>query len=541
MSNYLDFFPKPLLEDIIKGECLPIIGSGFSLNANMPNGINMPLWDDLGKKFAFYLNNYKYTNALDAISAFSHEYTRNKLIGKLFEFLNIDKIKPGETHKSFTELPFKMVCTTNFDFLLEDSYRLHKSFKPIVNESQLSLSSDENTTLILKIHGDLNNPDQLIATEEDYDLFIEKNPLLSTYLSYLLIVKTPLFLGYSIDDPDFRQIFKIVNERLGQSRRPAYTIKVNAQIHEIMKYERRGVKVINIIDQNLNDPKQFYPEVFPKLFKELKIYCDKNVLKNSTFVQREPIKQIFNNEGSQNRLCFFSVPYSTLPLYKELVFPLVEKNGFIPISADEVITTGDTFIAKISALIDKSELIICDIDGNNKNVLHELNIINGNKNKKILIVENEKNSCTDKYKINNSTYIVKDDNLDFVKKIDIWLKKISPIFYNDFTEEPFRLLKKGEYRAAIISAFSLLEIELNKLYEQNDICDKNRIIPIRDIAEKLIQLQILNEDQYNRLKKWRHIRNTLVHTSKTIDDNQAKNIVNGLMDIINSVKNKREE
>lgn len=540
MSNYLDFFPKTLLEDIIKGECLPIIGSGFSLNASMPDNIKMPLWDELGEKFAEYLPDYKYTNALDAISAFSHEYTRNKMIDKLFHFLNIDKIKPGDTHKSFAELPFKMVCTTNFDFLLEDAYR-EKSFKVIVNESQLSLSSDDNTTLILKIHGDLNNPNQLVATEEDYDLFIEKNPIFSTYLSYLLIVKTPLFLGYSIDDPDFRQIFKIVNERLGQSRRPAYTIKINAQNHEIMKYERRGVKVINIIDSTITNPNQLYSQILPQVFNELKTYCDKNVLKNGLFVQREPVKQIFNNKETQNRLCFFSVPYSELSLYKELVFPLVKLNGFIPISADEVITPGDTTIAKISALIDKSELAICDIADNNKFVLQELNMIIENKNKKILIIGNNKNLCADKYKTDNSTYIQKDDDLKFIEKINSWLEHISQSLYTNFKTEPLRLLKKEEYRSAIVSAFSLLEVELNKFYQRNNIANENKIVQYHYVTEKLLQLQILDQEQYNHLQKWRSIRNTLVHTDKTIDNKQAKVIVKGIMDIIESIQNKIDE
>ena len=30
--------PKPLLEDIVNGKCLPFIGSGFSLNVEVQNG-----------------------------------------------------------------------------------------------------------------------------------------------------------------------------------------------------------------------------------------------------------------------------------------------------------------------------------------------------------------------------------------------------------------------------------------------------------------------------------------------------------------------
>jgi len=38
--------PKPLLEDIASGKCLPFIGAGFSLNAKLPEGEVMPDWSD---------------------------------------------------------------------------------------------------------------------------------------------------------------------------------------------------------------------------------------------------------------------------------------------------------------------------------------------------------------------------------------------------------------------------------------------------------------------------------------------------------------
>lgn len=532
MAEYLKYFPKPLLEEIIKGECLPIIGSGFSLNAIMPKGIKMPLWDELGKKFATYLPDYNYTNALDAISAYSHEYTRNNLISKLYDLLYVNVIKPGETHTTFSDLPFKIVCTTNFDFLLEDSYQI---CKPIIDETQLSLSSDENTTLILKIHGDLNHPTQLVATEEDYDTFIDKNPLLATYLSYLLIVKTPLFIGYSIDDPDFRQIFKIVNERLGQSRRPAYTIKINANHHEIAKYERRGVKVINIVDT-----KQSYSKVFPDLFRELKQYWNDNILKTSTFTQKETMIQLLNKTDSQNRLCFFSVPFSTLPLYKDLIFPLVEKYGFVPLSADEVISYGDTILAKINAMIEKSDIIICDITNNNSNVLYELNTAIGYKSKKVLIVGDENSFSTLKFKMNNAEYVTRENNLEFVERIDNWLKNLSEPLYDTFSKEPMRLFDKEEYRAAIISAFSLLEVELNSFYESRNLIYKDEKASMQKLTEKLHNLEVLSNEQMFMLRKWQRVRNELVHTKRSITKKDAKEIVYGLMDMISFIRNQKK-
>lgn len=528
MSNYLSFFPKPLLEDIIKGECLPIIGSGFSLNAEMPKDVTMPLWNDLGKKFAKYLNEYDPAdNALEIISAYCHKFTRNDMIRKLRTFLNIDRIEPGKTHKLFAELPFTIVCTTNFDNLLENSYSI---CKPIVvaEEERLSVSHDGEFPLIIKLHGDFDHLSQLIVTEDDYDLFEEKNPLMTTYMSYLLIVKTPLFIGYSIDDPDLRQIFKVVGERLGSFKRPAYVITVNAKEKEIAKYERRGVKVIDIKGRGLS-----YSSVFPDLFKELKQYLNDNVLKNSTISQSETKKQLLHKEPLQNRLCYFSISHADLSLYQEFVFPLVRKYGLIPLSIDEVVTVGDTILSKINAMIDKAKLIICDISGNNRFGLQEFGMALTYPGKKILLIADEESAS----KVPpNYIYIRKDQDLKFIGQVDSWLKTNSEDMYKAFSDEPMRLLEKGEPRAAFVSAFSLLEIELNHLFERDDNPQESRVIPIWKLIDDAYLQNKLNKEQFQKLQYWLRIRNKIVHTKESESEKITPEMVRAVMEIIETIR-----
>jgi hypothetical protein len=51
MTNYLHLVPRPLLDDIVNNRSIPIIGAGFSRNAELPGKLKMPLWDDLGGKY----------------------------------------------------------------------------------------------------------------------------------------------------------------------------------------------------------------------------------------------------------------------------------------------------------------------------------------------------------------------------------------------------------------------------------------------------------------------------------------------------------
>lgn len=36
MTDYIKYFPKPFLDDLVQGRCVPMIGAGFSRNADIP-------------------------------------------------------------------------------------------------------------------------------------------------------------------------------------------------------------------------------------------------------------------------------------------------------------------------------------------------------------------------------------------------------------------------------------------------------------------------------------------------------------------------
>ena len=69
--KYLSSFPKPFLEDIVNNRCIPIVGAGFSKNAEIPAGKEMPDWNNLGKRIAEMLPDYQYYNAIEALSAYA--------------------------------------------------------------------------------------------------------------------------------------------------------------------------------------------------------------------------------------------------------------------------------------------------------------------------------------------------------------------------------------------------------------------------------------------------------------------------------------
>ena len=176
-AKYLQHFPKPVLDDLVTGRWLPVVGAGMSLNAAVPTGKKMPLWADMSKELADELSDFEPTSVLDGISAYEHEFGRVRLIERLSDILLISEAQPGNAHKEFCTIPFDIVCTTNFDFLLERQYDLTPRYvNPVVDEEQLSINAGNAGTVLLKLHGDLRHPGRLIITEADYDGFLCTRP-----------------------------------------------------------------------------------------------------------------------------------------------------------------------------------------------------------------------------------------------------------------------------------------------------------------------------------------------------------------------------
>lgn len=531
--KYLSFFPKPFLDDLVTERVLPFVGAGFSKNADIPKNKKMLDWDELGKAFANDIKDYKYTNALDAISAYSHEYSRTSLVEKLSNVLLINLAKPGSTHKAFCDLQFDMICTTNFDFLLESAYGLiSKSCQPIIDEDQLAISYSQERVTLLKLHGDINHPGKLVVTEEDYDRFLAKNPMLATFLANLLITRTALFIGYSLDDTDFRQIWQLIGDRLGRLRRQAYVLKVDCSSHEKARYERRGVKVINIKGEAKN-----YPKILEDVFVELKDYWNQEVLKQPIVSEDETIAELSLPEGSNNRLCFFSVPSKQLPFYKKYIFPIVNSQGLIPISADEIITSGDNWIAKVTALINRSEFFVVDMTS--KNTIFELGLaVNSGKTAKHILIINEDGLLIPS-SFNGLKYIIRNqdpyENAEyFAQEVSRWLSDTLEPLRITYEDEPKRLLSKKEYRAAVISSISLLEVSIKSRLSKIDMGPSTQS-HFMGLFSAAISSQIISKNWDLPIKKWIKIRNQAVHSKADVSSKDAKEVVTGVYDIIKSI------
>jgi hypothetical protein len=535
-KKYLQYFPTPVLEDFVKGRWLPVIGAGMSLNAILPPPAKMPLWAELGKKFADEVQDYSPSSVLDGISAYEHEYDRARLIERLIEFLHLDTARPGPAHREFCTLPFDIVCTTNFDFLLEKAYDIERQDKrtvhPVVDEDQLSINVGTSGTLLLKLHGDTRHPKRLVVTEADYDAFLTNYPLLATFLANLLITKTAVFIGYSLDDPDFRQIWQVVTTRLGKTRRTAYAILVGAKQGDIARYERRGVKVVN-----LSGTRATYGTVLAEAFAELREYRREHAGPTLKPTEEKPLEQFLLPRDAMTRLCLFATPLDVLPFYRERIFPLAEEAGFVPVTAADVVDLADSVSAKIDTLIDRAAVVVVDAASTATQIELGLALARLKSETKrhlfeVIVVISDLSQLPSPWPaewINRSSALY--DDSGFVERIGERLLAAGEGMGLAQRHEPQRLFSANEFRAAVISAMALLETTLRRRLE---ILTRDRVrrpMSTRQLLDYAQELQLIDDPV--ALLEWNKIRNDAVHAGRTVTRAEAKMIVEGVERIVN--------
>ncbi|WJI46955.1 SIR2 family protein [Mesorhizobium sp. C120A] len=539
--KYLSYFPKPLLDDLVSGRWLPVIGAGMSLNAVLPPPEKMPLWSDLSKYLADELQDYSPTGVLDAISAYEHEFGRTRLIERLSELLHLDKVQPGAAHKEFCSLPFDIVCTTNFDFLLEKQYdrerQDNRSVHPVVDEDQLSINIGAAGILLLKLHGDIRHPKRLVVTESDYDGFLTNYPLIATYLANQLITKTAVFIGYSLDDPDFRQIWHVVASRLGKTRRMAYAIVVNARPGDIARFERRGVKVIN-----LPGTRDRYGQVLAETFAELREYRREHAGPTLKPTEEKPLEQLLLPRDAMTRLCLFATPLDVLPFYKQYIFPLAEAAGFVPVTAADVVNLGESISAKIDTLIDRAAVMV--VDATTRNTEAELGLALGRAQevstrpnrqplRVIPVLTDGARMSTD---ISGIIYIRRpvllSEDSEFVRALGREFARLAQEMGYAQNLEPRRLFEAKEYRPAVIAAMSLLEAELRQRLDKEPWDKVEGPMSMRQLFIRALRSNRVTNVGEAQIDSWLKLRNTAVHTTLPVGRNEAKAVVEGVERIL---------
>lgn len=221
------------------GRLVLFVGAGASVCSGMP------VWPQAIKEIASHLGISD--ENLDFLRIPQYYYkTRGKkeytqLMRKIFRYA--DFLQKHEIHDRIIEFNTHTIITTNYDNLIEKAAEDNSEVICVVSKDA-DLPYRKGKELI-KIHGDFDN-DNFVLKEDDYLSYSRNFRLIENYVKSVIGTNVILFLGYSFNDPDVKQIFSWAKDILDGDFQRAYLIESGKEydFHEAGYYKNWGINIL---------------------------------------------------------------------------------------------------------------------------------------------------------------------------------------------------------------------------------------------------------------------------------------------------------
>jgi hypothetical protein len=150
--------------------------------------------------------------------------------------------------KAVVRLPARVIFTTNFDKLIETACRNRIGEDPVVIIRPQQLSSlDGNERRIVKIHGDIDHPETIVLTDQDYSEFPQKCMSMRTYFQGQMAFSTLLLVGFGLRDANFASIYAAAKDLVSDSQPRVIALMAKQNAFETEKWRQLGL-IINSFD-----------------------------------------------------------------------------------------------------------------------------------------------------------------------------------------------------------------------------------------------------------------------------------------------------
>lgn len=223
MPIAIEQFLKQFAQQALDERISLFLGAGGSRDAGYPN------WSDLFVPFAKELGT-PLNESVDyyrLAQYYSNNFGSAELRKRINESINKNNFK-SPLMEELIDIGFNNIWTTNFDNAIEYNYQkrdvlINKVFK----DSDFSNIDINKRVNIFKMNGDITNLDGIVATQSDYEKYVDTHQVMLMFFKRELISSTFLFIGYSFKDNLVLDCISEINRYLGGSANYHYTIIKN--------------------------------------------------------------------------------------------------------------------------------------------------------------------------------------------------------------------------------------------------------------------------------------------------------------------------
>jgi len=260
---------------------------------------------------------------------------------------------------------------------------------------------------------------------------------------------------------------------------------------------------------------------------------------------------------SVTRLCYFSVPVNLLPFYREIAFPLADDVGLVATAGQEVLSWADSALAVRDAVLERAQVMICDLAMDDARVWSELRTALGRERRPRVAVVVESERILDERAVQVDRVLVRPPfsygamdegepgeapkGTTWLDELGGWLGGLGPSESGRLEDEARRLLEEGLYRPAVIAAMSAVELALREAVGDvqrpwSSRTSLSQQLPVMGLIEAGYQRGIITEDEARRLRTLQRVRNRAVHGGENVDGRTARGLVDNATRVATRVR-----
>lgn len=239
MISYSEDF-RFLNKCMLNNELVVFVGAGVSMGSGLPS------WNKLVEEIRGRLGVPDSSFGDNTIIPQLYYNSRgkkdyNELIHSLLYKPNA---LPNDAHECLVKINPRYIITTNYDELIEQAFSNAGIFLDVVEkDSDLPYAHTEH--MLIKMHGGFKY-DNYVLKEDDYLNYSNNFNLISSYIKALFARYTILFVGYSYNDPDTKQLFSWIRGILKEDQQRAYLINLSDDYDSQTAdyYKNMGINII---------------------------------------------------------------------------------------------------------------------------------------------------------------------------------------------------------------------------------------------------------------------------------------------------------
>lgn len=347
-EQFLEQFSEQALDKRIS----LFLGAGGSCDAGYPTWSS--LFEPLAKELKTTIDSS--TDYYLLAQYYANTFGRSELRKKINNYINRNKFESPLLNE-LIEVGFTNIWTINFDNTIELNYQKRNILvNKVFRDADLSNVELNKRINIFKLNGDITNLEGIIATQSDYEKYIDTHHIMSMFFKRELISSTFLFIGYSFTDHLVLDCLSELTRYLGESTNCHYTIIKRELKNQYFDYfiddleKRYNLRVL------LVDEYEEIPEILAELNQKIR---NRRVFISGAFRSYEADIEQYSHE-----------------LAKTLTFSLLENNyriinGIGRRFGTHLIGYANEYLAKEGIKDIEKYLIVRPFVGKSKNAITE--------------------------------------------------------------------------------------------------------------------------------------------------------------------------